>query len=172
MKGVTTKTGRMEGREESLRVLPVFPSWWSRFLPFWPAAAMTFVVLFFGTDLFSRKNALPIIWWIESLFGWRGISRPGGEMGTEEGLLRKTAHLLEYGLLALAWLQACSAAWPRWRRIAFAFLACIAVAALDELQQGFVASHRTGSPWDVLVDASGAAAALVIAMFVIRRQAE
>lgn len=124
---------------------------------------MTLVVLFFGTDLFARRNVLPVLWWLQSLFGWDGLLKPGGEMGTEEGFLRKSAHFLEYALLALAWLHAMPTLWPRWRRIAFAFLACVAVAVLDELQQGFVASFRTGSPWDVLLDASGAATALLLA---------
>jgi VanZ family protein len=48
----------------------------------------------------------------------------------------------------------------RWPDAAFAFVVAVAFAASDEWHQSFVPS-RQGSPWDVLLDAGGAAVALV-----------
>ena len=35
-------------------------------------------------------------------------------------------------------------------------------AVVDELQQGYISTKRTGSPWDVLIDSSGALTAMVL----------
>lgn len=131
------------------------------------ALAWTGFVLLFGTDLFSRKYTLPIIWWFLSLFGAEGFAfRPTPLASNEEGWLRKSAHLFEYAVLAWAWWRAFRAGttWPRWRAVAMAWLLAIGIAILDELQQGFVWWHRTGNPRDVLLDAAGAALPLLLVL--------
>ncbi len=72
-------------------------------------------------------------------------------------LLRKTGHLLAYGLLGVLDFRAVRGArggWtPRWS-IAAVVLATL-IAALDEWHQSMV-PVRTGTPWDVMIDCAGA----------------
>jgi VanZ family protein len=80
------------------------------------------------------------------------------------GALRKTAHVVEYAILALLWHRALArdTALSPALTAAAAFALCAAWAALDEAHQHFVPS-RTGSPYDVAIDMAGALAALAIA---------
>ena len=78
-------------------------------------------------------------------------------LGTWDLILRKGAHMTEYGLLWFLW----------WRALRYgsrlpAVLIALAYAATDELHQTFVAG-RHGSPVDWCIDAAGVAAALLIA---------
>ncbi len=140
----------------------------------WFAVAGMMVVTFvFGTDAFSSENTRPIIDWVLSLFFGPGPKKT--IVGDGEGLLRKTAHVTEYGLLAFVWYRALRGDRPerwRWSWAASALAATAGWAAVDELQQGFVSTERTGSAWDVLIDSTGAATALVLVglVAVTRRQ--
>lgn len=72
-------------------------------------------------------------------------------------LVRKAAHLTEYGILGTLLFRALRAEQGGWRggwAVAAVVLA-VAVAATDEWHQAFVPS-RTSSPWDVLLDGVGA----------------
>ncbi len=71
-------------------------------------------------------------------------------LGTWDLVLRKLAHMAEYGLLWLLWLRALGA--PA-RPVAAATIAVV-YAATDEWHQSFV-DGRHGSPVDVLIDATG-----------------
>jgi VanZ family protein len=77
-------------------------------------------------------------------------------------LLRKAAHFVEYGVLALLWLRALSPA--QWRSARGPALAAFVIATLyavsDELHQALVPG-RHPQPTDVLIDAAGAAAAML-----------
>lgn len=126
-------------------------------------ALMMAVTMTLGTDLFSSENTQPIIRWIKRLFFGEGPDVPTISSG--EGLLRKTAHFLEYALLAYLWLRALrgdSATRWKWSWFLIALVATIIWASLDELQQGFISQQRTGSAWDVLIDSSGALTALIL----------
>lgn len=126
------------------------------------AATMTL-----GTDLFSSENTQPIIRWIKRLLFGEGPEQPA--ISTGEGLLRKSAHFLEYALLAYLWfraLQGDSTNQWKWSWFLFPLAATVFWASLDELQQGFISTQRTGSPWDVLIDSSGALTALIIVYLV------
>jgi len=86
-------------------------------------------------------------------------------------LIRKTAHVTEYGLLG--WL-AFRAVWlSRSQQSALAQVALLAlalaaaVAMADETRQSFLPS-RTSSPWDVALDVSGALAAIGLALLWLR----
>ena len=68
--------------------------------------------------------------------------------------LRKATHLVVYGILG--WL-----AWRADRRWALALAVAVSVAAADEWMQSR-ALNRTGTPWDVLLDAVGAALAIFL----------
>jgi VanZ family protein len=77
--------------------------------------------------------------------------------------LRKTAHVVEYALLAVLALRAwrLSVHWP-WARSALASLVlALGVAAVDELRQ-HAAPDREGSLSDVGLDMIGAALGLVL----------
>ncbi|WP_372791066.1 VanZ family protein [Paraconexibacter sp.] len=71
-------------------------------------------------------------------------------LGTWDLVLRKLAHMTEYGLLWFLWLRALGR--PA-RPLAAAAIA-IAYAASDEWHQTFV-EGRHGTPVDVLIDATG-----------------
>lgn len=84
-----------------------------------------------------------------------------GPLGPEERdllhlLLRKTAHFTEYAVLALLWVGVLP---PGPRRLILAWCLATGYAVTDEIHQAFV-PERGPSPFDVLVDATGAAVAL------------
>jgi VanZ family protein len=74
-------------------------------------------------------------------------------------IIRKCAHVTEYAVLAglwwWAWAPRGAAIWP------VALALSIATAVLDEIHQATTAT-RTGSVADILLDAAGAGAALVL----------
>jgi VanZ family protein len=70
-------------------------------------------------------------------------------------LVRKAAHMLEYGILA-------ALAWRAHRSIGVPLLIVVLVASTDEWMQSHTAA-RTGTPWDVVLDVS--AAMIVVAAF-------
>ena len=70
-------------------------------------------------------------------------------LGTWDTILRKLAHMVEYGLLWLLWWRALGYGHPG-PSIAIA----VGYAISDELHQSFV-DGRHGSPWDVAIDAAG-----------------
>ncbi|MFT3878424.1 MAG: VanZ family protein [Gemmatales bacterium] len=129
----------------------------------WAVAVMMIVVFIFGTDLFSSQNTRQIIRWILQWFLGEGAGSQLASGG--EGWLRKSAHFLEYALLAYLWLRALRGDHQRrwkWSWFAIAFLATALWATVDELQQGYISRHRTGSAWDVLLDSSGGLTALML----------
>jgi len=79
------------------------------------------------------------------------------------GLIRKTAHFVEYGILAMlaarAYLISASSKLKWWAT--FSIAAVAAVACVDELMQSFLTA-RTGSAWDVLLDLSGGLVGLAL----------
>jgi VanZ family protein len=81
-------------------------------------------------------------------------------------LLRKTWHVVEYGVLAWLWFRALSSGAEHRppRHVLAAFAISVAYAGLDELHQAW-ARARTGSAGDVLLDGAGAAAALSLLRF-------
>jgi VanZ family protein len=73
-------------------------------------------------------------------------------------IVRKTGHFLGYGFIGLAWLRAWWFTLPHSRFIQDAFLALLGtalVASCDEWHQTFL-PNRTGTPWDVVLDCTGA----------------
>jgi VanZ family protein len=81
-------------------------------------------------------------------------------------VVRKCAHLAEYGILGALLVRAIRASWLWWpeRWIWWTAVSmAVSCASLDELRQAGGAA-RTGSPFDVLLDAVAAAsgAALVL----------
>jgi VanZ family protein len=113
----------------------------------------------FSSDLGSAENTSGIfVGIVSALFPW---ATPA-QIAVAHGLVRKLGHLTEYAVLAALWFRA----FHTGRRLhpapgALAALALsVAWAIADELHQSFVPS-RTGSPFDVMLDVTGAALALL-----------
>ena len=88
-------------------------------------------------------------------------------LGTWDTILRKLAHMAEFGLLWWLWWRALG----RGDRAVWAAAAiAVAYAATDELHQSFV-EGRVGSPVDVLIDGAGVLLAIVAVRVVERRRA-
>jgi VanZ family protein len=84
-------------------------------------------------------------------------------------LLRKIAHFSEYAVLVACWWRALRTVTDPTRALAAAYLVTVAYAASDEFHQTFV-DGRTGTPRDVLIDATGAAVAAGLIYAVTRRR--
>jgi len=78
-------------------------------------------------------------------------------LGTWDTILRKAAHIAEYGLLWFLWWRALN-----YGSVLPAALIAVAYAATDEFHQHFV-EGRHGAPVDVLIDAVGVSLAIVAA---------
>jgi len=118
-----------------------------------PPILWTAVVLAASSDLFSAQHT-------GSLFALAfarlfGHAPAGTWFDIVHVVIRKAAHLTEYGILGVLWLRALRRdASLKWAVMAVAIAA--AVATLDELHQSFIPS-RGASPYDVLLDIAGAA---------------
>jgi len=78
------------------------------------------------------------------------------------GMIRKSAHFVEYGILAIFAARAFGTIFRQLLpQFGLALLLVAAIASIDEYQQSFN-SARTSSPFDVLIDLSGGVAALLI----------
>ena len=124
------------------------------------AIAWACLISVLSTDVFSTEHTsrfiIPALHWLFPHAGpealeWMHI------------FIRKMAHLTEYfifSIFLLHGLRGKDRGWKlRWAIWAVAIAA--GYAALDELHQSFVAS-RHASPWDALIDTTGAAVAQVV----------
>lgn len=114
---------------------------------------MAFILVASG-DFFSFDHTGS---WLGALLGLVSIS-PGDRFEAVHLMVRKTAHLVEYGVLGLLAYRAFHCTWrdwpaDRWWMSSVALV--LACSMTDELHQTTIAS-RTGSFRDILVDASGA----------------
>jgi VanZ family protein len=119
-----------------------------------PVVVWATFISWFSTDAFSARSTNSYIDPVLRFFF--GDLTPAG-FRLAHSVVRKSAHLVEYAILAGLMVRAqttAGTAVPRtvlWRTIAY----CGLYALLDEAHQNFVPS-RTGSPIDVLVDTTGA----------------
>ncbi|HVU34143.1 MAG TPA: VanZ family protein [Opitutaceae bacterium] len=128
------------------------------------------VVFMMSTDTFSAQHTgsvlLPLLHWLDPNLSPMAVDRV-------QFLIRKSGHVTEYGVLALLILRGLRMArqvpaphWS-WSLAATALCGSAAYGATDEIHQLFVPS-RGPAAHDVLVDASGAAFALLLAFAVTR----
>lgn len=90
------------------------------------------------------------------------------------GLIRKTAHFIEYGILAFLSARAFSGSSKEvfrhyWLPIAMGIV--LAVASVDEFRQSLDA-RRTGSGWDVALDSAGGLFGSLVFWLIRKRKPE
>jgi VanZ family protein len=133
----------------------------------WPVAVGIAVISVESTAwMGADRTSGPLRRLYEAIFG--PVSDPGWEI--IHHCIRKTGHFIGYGLLGLAWLRAWRMSLPRSRFFSDALLALAGTAAIaicDEWHQSFL-PNRTSSPWDVLIDCSGAIVLCLIAYGFVR----
>ena len=131
-----------------------------RLRPWVPALLWAFMISYASTDTFSSSNTSVII--LPILRRLFPLASPE-TLESVHYLIRKLAHLSEYFLFSLLLLRGVRGndrGWKlRWAIWALAIAA--GYSALDEFHQSFVPS-RTASPWDSLLDTTGAAVAQVV----------
>jgi VanZ family protein len=130
------------------------------FLKYWlPVVAWMGLIFSASSDLGKSEHSSRIL---GPLLRWLFPQMPAETVEAIVLGIRKTAHMAEYGLLALlVWraLRKPTRSDPRpwnWKQAGVALGWAIAYAASDELHQAFVPS-RQGQYTDVLFDATGAA---------------
>jgi VanZ family protein len=140
----------------------------TKIIKYWlPVIAMLCIMYYFSTDVFSGENTKGIIGIILGWFtqvNWQTVSQINR-------VVRKSAHFIEYAILAFLLFRAFRAESPiRWRtRWAIYTLAVIVVwALLDEFHQSFTLS-RGASIYDSMLDSSGGLFALGVTRIVYRR---
>jgi VanZ family protein len=137
----------------------------------WPVAFTTVVIALESTQWFGSDNTNgPLRSLYQALFGHVGDAR----WEVIHHYIRKCGHLIGYGLVGLSWLRAWRKTLPNHSSRNHAVLAMIAtalVASADEFHQSFL-PNRTSSPWDVLIDCSGALAMMLLAYAVTSMRPE
>jgi VanZ family protein len=119
-----------------------------------------------STDLGSSEHTSRLI---EPFLRWLNPEITPATVDLVHTLVRKGGHLTEYAVLALLVLRAMTISWrtrqtgKHWQAAGLALLVAAAYAATDEFHQSFVPG-RTASVYDVLIDTSGACAALAAAL--------
>ena len=124
-----------------------------------PALIWTALVLGFSSSDFSAENTGSLL---APLLIWLFPSLTPDQIGAIHVLLRKMAHVTEYGVLAMLWFRALTrgAGFRVPTGCLLALAISVAAAMVDESHQATIPS-RTGSAADVLLDSIGAAAALI-----------
>ncbi len=152
-----SSTALLPSSSEAITAPPAGSGPWLRWLPVLVWAAF---ISWFSTGAFSAHSTNhyidPIL---RLLFG----ELTGAQFRFAHAVVRKSAHLTEYGILAILLCRAMTVPHARVTAsvVVRAVLLCALYACVDEFHQTFV-PDRTGSPIDVLVDTSGASIATAL----------
>jgi VanZ family protein len=139
----------------------------------WPAVVWIGIIAFESTDFFSSEHTGSMLYkLLTHLFGHIDFYR----FLVFHHYLRKTGHVVGYGMLSLlllrGWRATLGQVRPLLLRAALlSWLGTAFVAALDEWHQSYIPS-RTGTIWDVALDSVAGVIFLVVAYFWLRQPAE
>ncbi len=120
------------------------------------------LIFFVSTDFGSSTHTSQII---EPILKWLNPDISSTAIDLVQTIIRKGGHFTEYAILALLALRSVNLSRPNgshFQAIAIALLIAATYAATDEFHQSFIPS-RTASIYDVMIDTSGAFAALTVA---------
>ncbi len=146
-----------------VRPKSLLPPWLMAWLP---AIIWSGVIFLLSTDTFSAYHTDTVI---EPILRWCYPAFPDERIDQVHYLIRKCAHFTEYFIffsLVYRGIRAGREGW-RWSWGLGAWFIAAVYSCLDEIHQSFVAS-RTASPWDSLLDSTGAFVALFV-LFAIYR---
>lgn len=119
---------------------------------------------------------LLVILWMALIFilsSQPKASMPHYPNGMLDWGIKKSAHMIEYGILAILFWRAvsgCAGATVRRSQVWLVPLFCLVYAATDEYHQSFVPG-RSSSVWDVLVDGLGTLLTLTIVSLLLKLRA-
>ncbi len=125
----------------------------------WGILALLWLLVIWGNSLQtaaeSSQKSLGFLEFLTPLLAKLGIPEE-----LHHTLVRKLAHLAEYGILGILWAEALlpvrtTAGKTKWACLGAAALICLAAAAVDETIQRFVPG-RSGELRDVEIDFAGA----------------
>ncbi|MGA2456969.1 MAG: VanZ family protein [Terriglobales bacterium] len=136
----------------------------------WPAVVWIGLITFESTDFFSSEHTGSLLYAL--------LTRLFGQINFYDFLifhhyLRKTGHVVGYGMLSLLLLRGWRATFGHaqallWRTSLLSWLGTAFVAAMDEWHQSYIPS-RTGTVWDVALDSVAGVGFLLVAYFWLRR---
>lgn len=136
----------------------------------WPAVVWIVLITFESSDFFSSRNTGSMLYAL--------LTRLFGNINLYNFLvfhhyLRKTGHVVGYGMLSLLLLRGWRATLGRvhtllLRAALLSWLGTVCVAAMDEWHQSFIPS-RGGTVRDVTLDTVAGVAFLLVAYFRLRR---
>ena len=152
--------------EIQARLRPPRVSAWLR--AWWPVVLWACFIFTMSTDTFSSEHTGSVL---RPILLWLVPSLTVSQFELIHHLIRKCAHFTEYFIFCLLLYRGVRGNRKGWRWTwGLAALFCAAgYSALDEIHQAFVAS-RTASPYDSLLDSTGAFAALVALWVWFRRR--
>jgi VanZ family protein len=140
-----------------------------RFLRYAPLFLWIAVIFFLSSSLGSMSHTSRII---RPLLEWLFPSASVETITTYHAFIRKCAHFTEYSILAFwSWraFHGSSKKFLQNYKYAAALGLVVLAASLDEFGQSFNPA-RTGSPYDVLLDAAGGLTMILFLWFVIKKQ--
>lgn len=112
------------------------------------------------------KRWIPVLMWAVFIFYLSSIPNLSTGLGLWDIIIRKIAHILEYGILTfLLWCAVKNDKRPAYISLSWAAIFAIIYALTDEIHQGFVPT-RHFSLYDVCIDSVGA----ILAAWIIRRR--
>jgi len=136
----------------------------------WPAVVWIGLIAFESTDFFSSEHTGSLLYAL--------LTRLFGQINVYDFLifhhyLRKTGHVVGYGMLSLLLLRGWRATFSQaqallWRTSLLSWLGTAFVAAMDEWHQSYIPS-RTGTVRDVALDSVAGLGFLLVAYFWLRR---
>jgi VanZ family protein len=126
----------------------------------WPALVWASFIFIMSTDSFSAQHTSRII---EPILRWLFPSITKAQFAIIHHIIRKLAHVTEYFIFSLSIYRGVRGGGRGWRWTwgLAAFSIAAGYGALDEVHQLFVSS-RQASPYDALIDATGALFAVIV----------